>query len=830
MSNPYINPSVKCAVRWYRRSDQRTRFTVDCQEQTGEQLCPFALVFPSTQILPFQLIAGVEGTFGQSAPTGWRIYDLNGVQVENLSAFLLDLAVEQFANPNRDYIILDEPITLDDPLPDGLYEMQITTAGGTYYSETFRVCAAAENCLHKLTWTSCGDIGSQRYAFREFTNIAYFPREKAHIGRAVPEIKQETEEDAASKDVPVLSRKVVRWNMEIEDMPWYLADALTEIPLHDTVTLRLAGETGEDTIDDISATVAWPEGESCLSRVTFSFTADEASLVSGCCDSFDVACPEPCIEADGVFGVHDPVVNDVFLLDRGQYGTFYGIGAPEARDAYGFGNYVACPQRFATTTQTGYEYVYFSAGEWHPAVYILDISGGDCTGTLTVTGNMMGQFGAQFQWSEDLSTWTDIGPVFDSDSLGSGIELTDVPDEANYIRIEMVGSECTAATSQPVASPCIDGVDLTYSTGGLNNIVFDAHVQDDGRVVVGGTFTAYSALTTNRLTRLLSDGTLDMAYRAAFTGGCDGTVQDIAADSSGRIVAVGAFANAGGSAAGGIVRVGTTGAVDATFATGTGLNGTGYGVAILSNGTVIVVGGFTSYNGTAKNRIIGLRSDGAIETGFAVGTGANSQCEHVALCPDGTLIISSNFATQYQGNNIKPGGTATIFRVNADGSFNSVVALSSDPSNKCFNGDIRGITVQPNGKIIVTGEFTNYNGTAVANIARLNADGTLDTAFTTNNGTGFAGATPWTMGSTVLLDGRILVGIYDMATTFDGNATDGLVCLNPDGSFDDTFDIGTGFDGTVHGSIVLGSASALIYGGFSNADGVQRKKVARIIL
>ena len=52
------------------------------------------------------------------------------------------------------------------------------------------------------------------------------------------------------------------------------------------------------------------------------------------------------------------------------------------------------------------------------------------------------------------------------------------------------------------------------------------------------------------------------------------------------------------------------------------------------------------------------------------------------------------------------------------------------------------VKVQTNGKIIVGGEFTLYNGTSINRIVRLNSDGSIDNTF--NIGTGFAG-TPTTI-------------------------------------------------------------------------------------
>ena len=72
------------------------------------------------------------------------------------------------------------------------------------------------------------------------------------------------------------------------------------------------------------------------------------------------------------------------------------------------------------------------------------------------------------------------------------------------------------------------------------------------------------------------------------------------------------------------------------------------------------------------------------------------------------------------------------------------------------NGTVRVVVVQPDGKILIGGDFTTLSpngGAAVTrnHIARLNPDGTLDTAFNPNaNGTVYSIA--------VQADGKILVG------------------------------------------------------------------------
>jgi hypothetical protein len=54
-----------------------------------------------------------------------------------------------------------------------------------------------------------------------------------------------------------------------------------------------------------------------------------------------------------------------------------------------------------------------------------------------------------------------------------------------------------------------------------------------------------------------------------------------------------------------------------------------------------------------------------------------------------------------------------------------------------FSSNVISIAVQSDGKVVIGGDFRTFNGVTAIRIARLNSDGTLDTTFTTNTGTGF---------------------------------------------------------------------------------------------
>jgi hypothetical protein len=90
-----------------------------------------------------------------------------------------------------------------------------------------------------------------------------------------------------------------------------------------------------------------------------------------------------------------------------------------------------------------------------------------------------------------------------------------------------------------------------------------------------------------------------------------------------------------------------------------------------------------------------------------------------------------------------------------DPTFNPTDGPYGDGSG--YNSSVIATCVQTDGKIIVGGGFINsFNGAEVTNISRLNSNGTLDTDFATNVGTGFNN----TVNAAIRIqaDDKILVG------------------------------------------------------------------------
>ncbi|MCU0491794.1 MAG: delta-60 repeat domain-containing protein, partial [Chloroflexaceae bacterium] len=139
------------------------------------------------------------------------------------------------------------------------------------------------------------------------------------------------------------------------------------------------------------------------------------------------------------------------------------------------------------------------------------------------------------------------------------------------------------------------------------------------------------------------------------------------------------------------------------------------------DGKVVATGSFSTFNGQPRRGITRLNSDGTLDLAFNPGTGfagpvPTTQVTGIALQPDGRLVISGDF-TRF--NDVPRGGIA---RLNADGSLDS----SFEPASGA-NGYVIDLALQPDGTIVIGGDFTSVNGTPQGRLARLQGNETSAT-------------------------------------------------------------------------------------------------------
>ena len=291
----------------------------------------------------------------------------------------------------------------------------------------------------------------------------------------------------------------------------------------------------------------------------------------------------------------------------------------------------------------------------------------------------------------------------------------------------------------------------TFNIGtGPNDMVHSIVVQPDQKILLGGFFTSFNSQPRNFIARINANGGVESTATFNPGTGANAVVTAIALQPDARIVIAGDFTSVNGQSRGHIARLNGNGTVESTamFNPGSGANDTVYGTVVQADGRILLVGSFTSVDGQARNRIARLNANGILEgtATFNPGTGANDAVYAVAVQPDGKILLGGSF-TDVNGQ-----ACGRIARLEANGAVEGPATFNPGSG---ADGDIYTIALQTDGKILVGGHFATMNGQQAGHVARLNADGTLESATTFNAGTG---ANDFVGGLAVQADGRILLG------------------------------------------------------------------------
>ncbi len=285
-------------------------------------------------------------------------------------------------------------------------------------------------------------------------------------------------------------------------------------------------------------------------------------------------------------------------------------------------------------------------------------------------------------------------------------------------------------------------LDSGFSTV-ANNYVRAIAVQPDGKLLLGGYFTAVNGVVSNRLVRLNSDGSSDTSFNIG--SGMDQGVASIAVQADGKILVAGVFTALNGVSKNKIARLNSDGSLDSSF--NTLVNNYVGVVFVQANGKIMVSGSFTTVNGVARNGLARLNADGTLDASFNGGTGAAA----IAVQSDGKVLIAGGFSM------VNGESSGHIARLNQDGSLDA-----SFDTRFGTNASISAIAIQADGKVLIGGEFQTFkNVMPIGRIARLNSDGSFDSSFSSGKG-----ANNSVLSMAVQADGKLVIG--GAFTTFNG--------------------------------------------------------------
>ena len=287
-------------------------------------------------------------------------------------------------------------------------------------------------------------------------------------------------------------------------------------------------------------------------------------------------------------------------------------------------------------------------------------------------------------------------------------------------------------------TPMFDGV--------VKSIGYDW--QGSGRILVAGDFgmgMGYTPLTG--VARLNSDGTLDRTFKPIITK-LDGSMPALSLvqsgwDPNGHILVGGAFATVNGVTRSSIARLNASGTLDDTLnfdpaASMPGLTNIKIVGAGDDSGNGFVVGGHAIYNSAPCGFFTRLRNDGSLDPEFA---NAPSPVSHVVLfngkvkCgtgdETGQTTLGGEFTQIIDGANNPLRNY--IARFTPAGILDTTFAPTG-PNGPIYTLQTQYTAQYTTGKVYLGGAFTSYNGVDRNNIARMNANGSLDTSFNPSTG------------------------------------------------------------------------------------------------
>ncbi len=420
---------------------------------------------------------------------------------------------------------------------------------------------------------------------------------------------------------------------------------------------------------------------------------------------------------------------------------------------------------------------------------------------------------------------------------------------------------------------------------GANKPLNALAVQPDGKVILGGEFTAYNASVSPRLTRVLTNGFADPLFDVG--SGADKPVTAVAVYingvQKGKIVVAGAFTSINGTQRNSVALLNSDGTLDANFDPGSGADGPVYSMALQADGNIVLGGDFSSFNGFARQRLVRLLQNGQVDTTFDPGSGpdgpvyaigatfplpftvgytnangrpATNLLTATALASNGVIRLTYTLKDDvdelrvFQGTDLiyttGPTNTA-VFVTNDDSTIttNFVSRVANIPfgtnsstvlgflvmnQTAATTNDTANTSVIPR-RFLLRGNdryfcgrrrsFSTYQGQQVGNIAQLKLNGVLDPASQTGIGT------DGTVNA-IAIDSVVRPVLGGSFSAFNSVPRQGLVRLTKEGAIDKTFDSGNGPNDTIYSIALQRDGNILIGGAFTSYNATRRRGVARL--
>ena len=515
--------------------------------------------------------------------------------------------------------------------------------------------------------------------------------------------------------------------------------------------------------------------------------------------------------------------------------------------------FVGSPGSITNATMTITNDNSYGAFQFSAPSYIVNENGGHATITVLRTGGIAGPCSINYGTSPGANTTPGSSGNYDTTSgtlifatnqtaASFDVQVHDdgVQDPPDFYFNVNLSNPTNAALGSPSTAQVniLDVESYNWPPGsqdgsfnaGMNGDVLALALQPNGQILAGGSFTFVNGVPESGIARLNADGSLDSSGFLNGYSGASGAVQAEVCQTDGRVVIGGAFTNVDGIGLNRIARLMSDGSLDTSFAPGPAADAPVYALAeTFINGSrrIYVGGAFNTINGGSSPNLARLfggdpyTPGGSLDAAFATGSGPNGPVYALVVYPTnspfaGQLLVGGAFT------NINGFALGHVARLNADGSVDTSFDL-----NQGANDIVRAIAIQTDGRILLGGDFTNFNGTNLNRIARLNSDGSLDNSFTTNLTGGVNGSV---QAIAVQDDNRIVVA--GQFTQANGVTRNRVTRLLPNGAVDPWINFGDGANGAINALAIQVQSPyqqmLVIGGGFTQFDDQPAAHIARI--
>ena len=159
------------------------------------------------------------------------------------------------------------------------------------------------------------------------------------------------------------------------------------------------------------------------------------------------------------------------------------------------------------------------------------------------------------------------------------------------------------------------------------------------------------------------------------------------------------------------------GSIDSSFVLGNGFDYSVQKIAVQADDRVVATGSFNTYNGTPVPGVVRILPNGSLDKSFKY-TGDEYFGSVLELGRDGHVLLMGTFLLQDHSN------LERLVRLKTNGTVEKVYATQPSSADQ-----LSLLHVMSDGSLVVGGTFTRFMGNSRINLARIRADGTLDSAY-----------------------------------------------------------------------------------------------------